>query len=371
VTFHLHTPDATWPFVLTTGAGAIVPSEKYPEAKLQPDRQMVGTGPYELAEYRPGERTVLEAFDDYHGEPPANERVIVQYFDKSSALKLALEQGEVDIAYRSLTPTEIDDLRGTDGVQVVEGNGTEIRYMGFNLKFEPGKNLAVRKAVAMTVDRQAVVDNVYNGTVEPLYSMVPRGLVGHIDAFKTEYGAGPDVQKARQTLQQAGISTPVNLEIWWTPTHYGDLSADEYAEIKRSLEESGLFKVQLKSTEWDQYSEAVTTDQYPVFQLGWFPDYPDADNYLAPFYGSKTAYLNNHYKNAKVDQGIAAERQSTQQAQRTRAFQEIQRIVAEETPLIPIWQGKQIAGVREGISGVQKTFDPAFIFRYWLISKEE
>jgi peptide/nickel transport system substrate-binding protein len=371
VTFHLRQPDATWPFILTTGAGAIVPSEVYPRNRLQPDAQAVGTGPYDLAEHRAGEQTVLEAFGDYHGDAPANERVIIQYFDKSSALKLAVEQGEADIAYRNLTPTEVDDLRGAGGLQVVEGNGTEIRYLVFNLKFDPVKNLAVRKAIAQTIDRGAIVDNVYNGTVEPLYSMVPRGLAGHIDAFKTEYGAQPNVQAARQTLQQAGVSTPVNLELWYTPSRYGDLSADEYAEIKRSLDESGLFSVRLKSTEWDQYSEAAFTDQYPAYQLGWFPDFPDPDNYTAPFYGSETGFLNNHYENAQIDRLIQQEREQTQAVPRQRAFEQIQRIAAEEVPIIPIWQGKQVAAVRDGITGVQRTFDPSFQFRYWLISKEE
>ena len=79
------------------------------------------------------------------------------------------------------------------------------------------------------------------------------------------------------------MATPVNLELWYTPTHYGDSSADEFAEIKRGLEQSGLFKVTLKSAEWAQYSDALGK-QYGVFQLGWFPDYVDAENYLLPFY---------------------------------------------------------------------------------------
>ena len=368
VTFHLNKPDATWPFIMTTGAGGIVPSE-YPANKLQPDKQAVGAGPYKLADYRAGEQTVLERNDDFYGDKPKNGRVIIQYFDKSSALKLAVENGEVDLAYRNLTPTEIEDLRGADGLSVVEGNGTEIRYMVFNTKLDPGKNLAVRKAMAYTIDRQAIVDNVYNGTVEPLYSMVPRGLAGHTDAFKDMYGEAPDKAKAQQVLQQAGVKTPVAAQIWWTPTHYGDLSADEYAEIKRALDESGLFKVQLKSTEWDQYGESLAEDQYPVFQLGWFPDYPDGDNYLSPFY-SKDNFMNNHYSNPTVEKLLGDQKASTDQAQREKFFQQIQKIAAQDVPIIPLWQGKQIAAVRDGVTGVGETFDPSFQFRYWLIEKK-
>jgi peptide/nickel transport system substrate-binding protein len=369
VTFHLNKPDATWPFIMTTGGGGIVPSE-YPADSLQPDTEAVGAGPYRLAEYRSGEQTALERYDDFYGEAPKNENVLITYFDKSSALKLAVENGEVDLAYRSLTPTEVDDLRGTDGVQVVEGNGTEIRYLVFNTKLAPGNNKAVRQAMAYVIDRQAIVDNVYNGTVEPLYSMVPRGLAGHTDNFQEVYGEAPDKAKAQQVLQQAGVQTPVRAEIWWTPTHYGDLSADEYAEIKRSLDESGLFQVQLKSTEWDQYGEALAKDQYPVFQLGWFPDYPDPDNYLSPFY-SKDNFMNNHYANPQVDKLLADQKASTDQTEREDIFGQIQEIAAEDVPIIPIWQGKQVAAVRDGITGVEETFDPSFQFRYWLIAKGE
>ena len=87
---------------------------------------------------------------------PKNDRVIIQYFDKASPLKLAVENGDVDIAYRSLSPTDIDDLEGADGVNVVSGNGTEIRYLVFNLELQPGDNdeqkLAIRQAAAQ-VDR--------------------------------------------------------------------------------------------------------------------------------------------------------------------------------------------------------------------------
>ena len=367
VTFHLNKPDATWPFIMTTGGGGIVPSE-YPPNKLQADAKAVGAGPYKLAEYRPGEQTVLEKNDEYYGDAPKNDRVIIQYFDKSSALKLAVENGEVDLAYRNLTPTEIEDLRSADGLSVVEGNGTEIRYMVFNTKLAPGKDLAVRKAAAYVIDRQAIADNVYNGTVQPLYSMVPQGIAGHIDSFKTMYGATPNKAKAAALLKAAGIKTPVQTEIWWTPSHYGDSSADEYAEIKRALEGSGLFKVQLKSTEWDQYSEAYAEDQYPVFQLGWFPDYPDPDNYLSPFYSTDN-FLKNHYSNKRVDALLAHQKASTDQAKREDDFRQVQTIAAQDVPIIPLWQGKQIAAVRDGITGVDKTFDPSFQFRYWLIEK--
>lgn len=373
VVFDLKASDATWPLLLTAGSFGIVPSDSYSADKLQPNGEVIGSGRYTLADYQPGQQTVMEKNADYSGDSPAlNERVIIQYFDKASPLKLAVEQGDVDIAYRSLSPTDISDLEGADGVNVVSGNGTEIRYLVFNTDLQPGatdaEKLAVRQAVAQVVDRQAVADNVYNGTVQPLYSMVPQGVEYANTAFSDAYGEAPDVAAATTTLEDAGISTPVPLEVWWTPTHYGTASGDEYAEIKRQLDDSGLFDVTLESTEWNQYSTAAFTDKYPTYQLGWFPDYPDADDYTSPFY-APDSFLNTHYDNPEMNKLLAEERASDDPAVRQKAFDRIQQIGAEDAPTVPIWQADQVAAVRDGVSGVEETFDPSFIFRFWLISK--
>ncbi len=373
VVFNLAAPDATWPSVIATGSFAIVPSDSYPAKELQTDN-FVGSGRYAVAEYQPGQQTVLQANPEYTGDaPPKTDQAIIQYFDKASALKLALEEGSVDIAYRSLSPTDISDLESAEGVEVVSGEGAEIRYMVFNLDLMPGENdeqkLAIRQAIAQTIDRQSIADNVYNGTVKPLYSMIPTGLEFSGPSFDEAYGEAPDTSAAEQTLSDAGVDTPVPLEVWYTPSHYGASSGDEYAEIKRQLDESGLFEVSLKSTEWNQYSEAAFTDKYPIYQLGWFPDYPDADDYVGNFY-SDTSFLNIHYDNPEMAKLLAEEKASTDDAVREEAFAKIQQIGAEDVPTIPIWEADQVGAQVEGVEGLEDTFDPAFIFRFWLLSKE-
>ena len=104
------------------------------------------------------------------------------------------------------------------------------------------------------IDRQAITDTIYKGTATPLYSTVPAAFPGAKESFKDAFG-DPDPAKAKAILDEAGVSTPVTLDGWYTPTHYGPVEADLWNEIKRQLEESGLFKVNLDSTEWDQYKE--------------------------------------------------------------------------------------------------------------------
>src|SRR5262249_7778365 len=196
-------------------------------------------------------------------------------------------------------------LTRAKGFTVHTGPGGLIRYLVFNVTRAPTNNAAVRKAVAYLMPRQQIATRVYHNFVQPLYSMPPAGYPAHTDAFATLYGRAPNPAKAKQVLKQAGLQTPFPIEIWGTPSHYGDASADRDAATKRGLERNGVFKVTLKSAEWAQYSAALGL-QYNAFQLGWFPDYPDAENYVVPFYRNDT-FTQSGYNNPKMEALIKQE----------------------------------------------------------------
>src|SRR3954452_1626511 len=190
VTMKLKKADATFPFILTHNVAAIVPNEIYSPDKKQPDDKVVGSGPYKLTKYTPNQQAVFAANENYTGPNKAQTpNFLVQYFEQPSALKLAIEQGDVDVAYRNLSPTDLEALKGEadKGVKVVDGAGTEIRYTVCNVKKKPGDNVAVRKAVAQVIDRQAIATNVYKNTVKPLYSTVPAAVAGAKESFKDAF----------------------------------------------------------------------------------------------------------------------------------------------------------------------------------------
>ncbi len=368
VTFNLKAPQSTWPFILATGAAGIVPSDVYKPNSLQTNSQpQIGTGPYRLTRYTPGQQAVLERFDDYWARQARNEGVILRYYTKSSTMKLALERGEIDMAFQTFTPTELADLGRTENIRVHQGQGAIIRYLVMNVERPPFNNANVRRALAYMIPRAAIAARVYRGTVRPLYSMPPAGLPGHIDAFAARYGRAPNIAAAKRELQRAGVSTPFPIEIWWTPTHYGDASADEYAEMKRGLERGGVFRVTLKSSEWAQYS-GVLGNQYNAYQLGWFPDYPDPENYVLSFYQSGN-FTENGYSNPRMTRLLAQEQAAASTARRLAIIRQIQRLAAQDVPIIPYWQGNMIAVGRNNVRGIPSTLDAAVIMRYWKIAK--
>ncbi len=368
VTFNLSRPDTTFQFVLTTATASIVDEELFPAKSLLPDNQVVGSGPYRLDQYKPGQQAVLTANPSYQGaNTPQAPQVFVQYYAESSALKLAVEKNEVDVAWRSLAPPEINDLKSQSSVDVVEGKGSEIRYFVWQFNTDVGKNPAIRQAVAQLIDRNAIAQRAYDGTVNPLYSIVPPGLPGQVDAFQQRYGQ-PSVDAAKKILSDAGVQTPVALTLGYTPTHYGPNAVDEASELADQLNGSGLFKVTLKDAEWEQYQTLYKQNAYDLFQLGWFPDFLDADNYLSPFVVDGGFYANG-YSSKQANSLVAQEQATSDQGQREQIFQQLQALVAKDVPLIPSWVGKNVAVAGPGMQGVADTLDPSFIFRFWKITK--
>jgi len=379
--------DQVFPQILSSPAGPIVDEEVFAADALTPDADIVAgnafAGPYVITSYDMNNLVSYQANADYQGVlgAPKTATVDVSYYADASNLKLDVQQGNIDVAFRSLSATDIADLRGDSNVKVVDGPGGEIRYIVFNFDTMPygattadadaGKALAVRQALADLIDRQEIATQVYKDTYTPLFSYVPAGLTGATESLKDMYGdgsGGPDVAKATKTLADAGVTTPVELSLQYNPDHYGPSSADEYALVKDQLDSSGLFSVNLQSTEWVQYAKDRTADVYPAYQLGWFPDYSDADNYLAPFFQVEN-FLGNHYVNQDVNDMILEQAVTVDPAARTALIEKIQNAVAADLSTVPLLQGAQVAVTGVNISGVEDTLDASFKFRYGAISK--
>ncbi|KQX07075.1 MULTISPECIES: ABC transporter substrate-binding protein [unclassified Leifsonia] len=388
VVFHLKSAnDQVFPQILSSPAGPIVDEDVFAADALTSDDDIVAgkafAGQYSISSYDFNNLIQYKANPDYKGvlEPAKTGTVNVKYYADASNLKLAVQEGEIDVAFRSLSATDIDSLRGNDKVKVVDGPGGEIRYIVFNFDTQPfgattpeadaAKALAVRQAVADLVDRDEIADQVYKGTYTPLYSYVPAGLTGATESLKGLYGdgeGGPDADKAKATLAAAGITEPVVLNLQYSNDHYGPSSGDEYALVKDQLESSGLFTVNLQTTEWVQYSKDRTTDVYPEYQLGWFPDYSDADNYLTPFFLTEN-FLGNHYDDKEVNDLILKQATTTDPAERTKVIEEIQDKVAAQLSTVPLLQGAQVAVTGTDVEGTEDTLDASFKFRYGALSK--
>ncbi len=382
VVFHLKSEnDQVFPQILSSPAGPIVDEDVFlPDAVTPADDIVSGNafaGQYAITDYTENELIQYQAFDGYDGVLGAarTDTVTAQYYAEETSLKLAVQEGDIDVAFRSLSPTDLADLREDENVTVHDGPGGEIRYIVFNFNTQPfgaetveadeAKALAVRQAVAHSLDRDALSNEIYNGSFTPLYSYVPEGLTGAVEPLKELYGdgaGGPDADAAAAVLEEAGVETPVALNLQFSPDHYGNSSDLEYALIESQLEAGGLFDVTLNSSLWDAYATERLTD-YPSYQLGWFPDYSDADNYLTPFFLIEN-FLGNGYANQEVNDLILDQATTADPDERAGKIEQIQELVAQDLSTVPYLQGAQVAVAATDITGVTDTLDASFKFRY-------
>lgn len=373
VVFRLNTPDATFPSKIASGAGSIVDEEQYDADGLRKDGQAVGSGPYKLEEFGDDE-AVFSVNENYKGTAEVkNSGVTLKFFHgDQNALKKALLAGEVDIAYRGLTAGDIADVEesgGESGVEIVEGSSAEVQHLVFNMDDPVAGKLGVRKAIAYLIDRDALIKDVYQGTATPLYSIIPAGIAGHNTAFFDTYGARPSKAKAAAALREDGINGKVKLTLWSTPSRYGPATDQELKAIAQQLNDSGLFDADVRSVAFDQYEKDIADGKYGVYVKGWIPDYPDADNFTAPFFGKGNVLSNNYDNSAITGTLIPRTAAESDRSATDDEFGRLQDIVARELPVLPVWQAKQYAVVHQNVYGLEYCLDASTVFRFWELSK--
>ncbi|MER7517630.1 ABC transporter substrate-binding protein [Streptomyces sp. NPDC126499] len=374
IVFHLKTPDATFPYKLSTPVAGILSKDTYDAKALREGFAVDGSGPYTMKAETAGDKVTKFVFTKnpkYKGDITLrNDRVELRTFDDADGMDKALRGDDIDMAARAMSQKQIRELtdKPQEGIELTEVPGLEIRYLGFNTKAPAVQDKAVRQAMAAVVDRGALVDEVYGPTAQPLYSLIPASVAGHATSFIDTYGE-PNTPKAAKILRDAGVKTPVKITLHYTTDHYGAETAKEFQALRGQLNATRLFDVQIQGTEWSKFRPAQKRGDYAVYGLGWFPDYPDPDNYVAPFLDADN-FLNTPYVNQSVRDELIP--QSRRQADRTAAapvFERIQKIVAKDVPVLPLWQGKQYVAARDDVTGVEWALNTSSDLLLWELGR--
>ncbi|WP_329401374.1 ABC transporter substrate-binding protein [Streptomyces melanogenes] len=364
VTFNLKTKDATFPSKLATGAGSIVDSDAYPESSLRKGNGVVGSGPYLLKSYKQGQSAVLEPNPDYRGAVSRKGLPVeVRYFAESDQLNQAWTARQVEVAHRQMPPKVLAKLSpGDPNIRISETPGAETRNLNINVR--PGHPLArtkVRQALAALIDRPALASAVYDGTVEPLFSLIPQGFTGHSTAFFDAYPK-VDVAKAKALLKSAGVQTPLKFTL-----AYRKLGANgaEAELLKKQLENGNLFDVDLLAeADWTKMQKNYAAGVYDAYTAGWVADFPDPDNFSQPLVGTGNS-LHTGYSDKDVDSIIQRTQQYSDRGRTADDFKALQDKVAEDVPLIPLWQGKDYVVSSRSVGGLQYVSDGTGVWRLW------
>jgi peptide/nickel transport system substrate-binding protein len=369
IVFTLTTPIAFFPQILA-GAPYVAsnPATFKPDAcNLFPPAPIYGVGAWYISQYNPDEQMVLLPNPYYTGDlKPQVKQIIVRFYSDPNTMALAVQSGEIDVAWRILSPDQLTTLKGVSGLTVGTINGGAIRYLVLNHTMKPFDDPNVDKAIASAIDRNAIADTVYAGQVSPLYSMIPPGFLGADQAFDTMYSS-PNLDAAKKFLAASGYSAtnPCKITMWYPPEHYGASTAAWMQLIKTQLEATGMMQVTLNSQEWSTYVPALTGGKaYGAGVLGWFFDYPDPSNYLDPFVFNRgegtnvtlpaTGSLTGTPINDKAKQLVALLNKAdieTDLTKRTDLYKQAQDLYADMVVTVPLFFNAEHVVYRSNIKG--------------------
>lgn len=309
--------------------------------------RMMGSGPYKIKEWVRDQRLVLEANNDYWGGRPRIQQVIIRIVPESSAQRMMLLKGEVDIA-EGILIDQYAKLRNEPNVTVFEAPSqlTNIVYM--NNKRPPLNNPKVRQALSYAVDYEGIIKHVLQGNATQMRGPIPRGMWGY-DENLLQYKYDP--AKAKRLLAEAGYPNGFKLKIMYAdrvPTWEQEVLA-----LQASFAEIGV-KLEPELYAWPTLREKVDRADFDLSMGIWSPDYADPYMFMHYWFHSSNQGLSGNrafYKNEKVDALLEQAAMSPSQQERIRLYQQAQKIIIEEPPYIFLYQRNFLLPMSKRVKG--------------------
>jgi len=308
---------------------------------------------------------------------PKLKHIIFKFYPDAATLRLAIEAGDVDMAFRHISPTDVLDLEPNPNLRTWWGSGAFIQYLCFQEKRAPFNDKRVRVAVAAALNRTLVTETVFLGLAEPLYSIIPPAMLGHTEAF-TKLGDA-NYTYTISLLTAAGYSAvnPLKFDLWYESSGHYPSSADQAVLYEEALEDpalGGIIDVTLKNADWASYKKNRDNEIMDAFVYGWYPDYVDPDDYSFLYWAKwlHINYYNSTYNPdyARYQQQVALydqARATTNTTLRTLLYAQIDDIAVEQCSVVPLYVSSAWAVTKPSVYGI--FLDITQDMRYWLISK--
>jgi len=315
-------------------------------------RNPIGTGPFELVEWRQGEQVALRRRDGYWGEPAKLDQIVFRVIVDDGARLLELEAGTADVAIR-IPPTEWQRIDADPNMKVDRTTGLRTIYMYFNVTKAPFNDVRVRRAFNYAVNNEAIVTALLSGAGRPSDAPMAPAVFGY--SRQTPYTYNPSL--ARKMLEEAGFDFNRTYVIYH-PTGRYNQDALIAAAVQQSLRAIGV-QTELRTMEWTTYLDFVRRPQaeneVEIAMLGWGVATMDADYALVEMFHSKqhppAGFNLGFYSNPAVDAALDRGRFNADPQVRLEAYAEAQRLIWEDAPWIFLHSELQLTGLRENVHG--------------------
>lgn len=304
----------------------------------------VGTGVFKLQSRSPGEEVVLERNDDYFGEIATLDTVTYKVVPETASRIAEIESGTSHIA-GAVESSNAERVSSSDNTNLDETESMSLSYIGFNTEKGPLADEKVRQAISYAIDREEIINGVYDGVGIPAQGPLAPGVFGYDENVE---GIAYDVERAKELLAEAGYEDGIDLSIW---TNDSPERVNTAIYLQESLQEVGI-NLTVEQLEWGAYLEETAAGNHDMFILGWSTVTGDADYGTYPlFHSSMHGDPGNRsfLSDDKVDELLEAGRQETDDEARLAIYSELQDYLVDVAPMAYIHHQNYLTGMNANV----------------------
>ena len=298
----------------------------------------IGNGPFMMdGKWESGQYINVKRFDDYYGDKPALDAINFSIQKDPKTAYSELEAGNMDFCqiptgrFAELTEkygSSVDGYTISPSRQTLAGAEASVYYLAVNLEDETMANKDLRHAIGLAINRQNIVDTLYEGVRQPADNVFPPIIDKKGGSW--EY-AKYDPEAAKKIIDEKGLAgTTIKLSY-----NSGGGHEDIMSCIQADLTAVGL-NVEQDTKEWAAYLQGLTDGDFQMGRLGWIADYPTLDNFIFPNFYSTADNNYSRYNNPEVDAAIDDARKIVDEDDRKDAYRKINQMIADDMPIIPI-----------------------------------
>lgn len=335
---------------------ASIMSKEYAD-KLEADgnmqmlnQQPLGTGPYQFVAYQQDAVIRYKANPDYWNGTQNIDDLVFAITPDASVRFQKLRAGECHLMPFP-NAADVEDMKNDPNLKVMEQEGLNVAYFAYNTQQEPFNNVQVRKALNHAINKEAIVDAVFQGQATPAKNPIPPTMWSYNEAIEDdEY----DIDLAKQMLEEAGVSD-LSIKLWAMPVSRPYmLNARRAAEIIQSDFQKIGVNAEIVSYEWAEYLErSKAEDRDGAVILGWTGDNGDPDNFLHTLLGCEAVGGNNRAQwcNEEFNDLVMKAKQTTDIEERTALYEEAQVVFKREAPWATLVHSLSVVPMRKEVEG--------------------
>ncbi|MDH2924422.1 dipeptide transport system substrate-binding protein [Nicoletella semolina] len=356
VKINLKVPNAPFLANLAMDFASILSAE-YAEKMLKAgtpekvDSNPIGTGPFQFVDYQKDSQVRYKAFDDYWDGRPKIDRLVFSITSDASVRYAKLQKGECHAAPYP-NPADIEKLKADPNINLMSQAGLNIGYLSFNTQKVPLNNVKVRQALSYAINKQAILDAVYQGSGQIAKNPIPSTIWGYNDGVQ-DYDYNPE--KAKALLKEAGFEQGFETDIWAMPVSRPyNPNARRMAElIQEDWKKVGV-NAKIVSYEWGEYLKRMRSGDHQTGMMGWNGDNGDPDNFLNTLLSCAAVEQGSNYAkfcHQPFNDLVVKASQEVDQAKRAELYKQAQVIFKEQAPWVTLAHSTTYFPVRKEVKG--------------------